>query len=113
MPYAYPSGLFHINVDIWIQLGISSHTFQNPKSEGRRPKEIRGSNSEATRLQPFRVSDFELLSAFGFRISDFNVIAPFPAPNRLRTGPRPLPSYPNCTSAALRRLPPRGCRISS
>src|SRR2546425_9720880 len=44
---------------------------QNPKAEGRNPKEGRSPKSEYTSARCIRISDFGLLSAFGLRISDF------------------------------------------
>src|SRR2546426_617971 len=45
---------------------------QNPKPEGRNPKEIRNPNSRRSAGDWLRISDFGFPSAFGFRISDFS-----------------------------------------
>src|SRR5580765_7493466 len=49
------------------------HYGVNPKAEGRKPKEIRSSNSEtAASHEHIRASGFELPSSFGIRFSDFS-----------------------------------------
>src|SRR5205085_5429546 len=54
--------------------GAKNEDDRNPKSEGRRPKEVRIPKSEdqrRTKLFGLRISAFFRPSAFGFRILDF------------------------------------------